>query len=202
LPEERNSEEKDSEHLEAGERDNPSSATRCLSCGGLPSWESTFDDWGERWLASCACGRIEAFFPDRRHPDQQPSDPLTLFLQGHLRPRRPATPPWVRLFLNSVQEPYSVRWRHGFKPCQECELPTTFGMLAWPRPYTAAICSVCINCGHVTASYSNPAAGTQEPMLDGTSWTPASPAVQRLRECVYRAVHHPSPVEPEATADP
>lgn len=60
-------------------------------------------------------------------------------------------------------------------------------MLAWPRPNTAAICSVCIHCGHVTASYSNPAAGTQEPMLHGSSWTPACPAVQRLRECVYRA---------------
>jgi hypothetical protein len=174
-------------HPKAGEEEAPPSSL-CASCGGSPSWESVLDGWGERWLASCACGRVETFFPDRRHPEQQPTDPLTLFLQGHLRPRRPATPPWIRLFLLSVGEPYLVRWRHDPAGCPECETAARFGMYAWPRPWTAAICTVCLNCGHTTAAYSNPAAGTQEQALDGSSWTPACPAVKRLRDCVYRGL--------------
>jgi len=51
---------------EAGERQVQPSPTQCASCGGTPSWEQTFDGWGERWLGACACGRIETFFPDRR----------------------------------------------------------------------------------------------------------------------------------------
>jgi hypothetical protein len=159
----------------------------CQSCGGSPRWESIVDGWGERWLAVCPCGRIDTFFPDRRHPEQTSSDPLTQFLQGHLRPRRPATPPWVRVFIASVQEPWSVRWRHDPAACPECESGTTFGLLAWPRPFIAAICTLCLNCGYTTATYTNPAAGTQEQTLHGTAWTPAVPAVKRLRECVFLA---------------
>lgn len=47
-----------------GETDQQPCTARCEGCGGRPSWESTFDGWGERWLATCACGRIETFFPD------------------------------------------------------------------------------------------------------------------------------------------
>jgi hypothetical protein len=157
----------------------------CQGCGGVPRWESLYDGWGERWLAVCACGRIETFFPDRRHPEQQSTDPLTHFLQGHLRPRRAATSPWARLFLTSVQAPWSVRWRHDPSGCPMCEAQTSFGLLAWPRPFTAAICTLCLNCGYTTTSYSNPSAGTSEPLLDGTAWTPPCPAVKRLRACVF-----------------
>jgi hypothetical protein len=158
---------------------------RCQACDGLPVWESTTDGWGERWLAVCACGRIDTFFPDRRHPEEPAVDPLTLFLQGHLRARRPATPPWVRLFLQSVEAPSAVSWRHVPAPCSECAAATSFGLLAWPRDSTAAVCTVCLNCGYATSCYSNPWQGTEEPVLDGSAWAPPCPAVQRLRECVH-----------------
>jgi len=93
----------------------------------------------------------------------------------------------VRLFLQSLEEPWAVRWRHAPLACPECEANTNFGLLAWPRPYIAAVCTVCLNCGYATSSYSNPSAGTEEPMLDGTAWAPPCPAVQRLRDCVYQA---------------
>jgi hypothetical protein len=169
---------------------------RCQACGGLPVWESTTDGWGERWLAVCACGRIDTFFPDRRHPDQPPADPLTLFLQGHLRPRRPATPPWVRLFLQSVEAPSAVSWRHVPAPCPECAAATTFGLLAWPRDSTAAVCTVCLNCGYTTSCYSNPWQGTEESVLDGSAWAPPCPAVQRLRHCVHSIQPAPTPDDP------
>ena len=159
--------------------------TLCGSCGGRPRWESTVDGWGERWLATCACGRIETFFPDRRQRST-PSDPLTLFLQGHLAPRRPVTPPWIRLFLNSIQAPYPIHWRHAVVPCEACQSSATFGMLARPQPYLAAICTVCLQCGYVTTSQTNTATGAKQPVVDGSSWTPACPAVQRLRDYIYK----------------
>jgi hypothetical protein len=182
-------EDDSTENEQVGEASGLPAAARCESCGGLPVWESICDGWGERWLASCVCGRVATFFPDRRNPDEQPPDPLVTFLQGHRRPRRPPTPPWVRLFLNSMLEPYSVRWRYGLEPCAGCESSASFGMLAWPRPYVAGVCTVCLQCGYVTASYSNPSAGTEERTLEGSAWAPACPAVQRLRECVYRSLH-------------
>ena len=109
---------------------------RCLSCGGGPRWESLRDHWGERWLAVCDCGRIETFFPDRRQRTG-PRDPLALFLQGHLAPRRPATPAWVRLFLHSLQGEQATHWRHSPDPCEQCAARTVFGLLAWPHPSTA-----------------------------------------------------------------
>jgi hypothetical protein len=161
-----------------------SGGERCAACGGLPAWESISDDWGERWLAVCGCGRIDAFFPDRRHPDQLPADPLTVFLQGHLRPRRPASPPWVRLFLQSVQAPSPALWRHSPEPCNECGSRTVFGVLAWPRRSTAGLCVLCLQCGYTETNYAS--AGRQsEPNLCGSAWAPPCPAVQRLRACVY-----------------
>jgi hypothetical protein len=163
------------------------SGQRCLGCDGLPIWESLVDNWGERWLAVCACGRIDAFFPDRRHPEQQPTDPLTLFLQGHIGPRRPITPPWVRLFLQSVQEPTLSHWRHSPDPCEDCGARTIFGILAWPRAATAGLCMVCLNCGATAATYSEAGTSRSEPTLFGRAWTPPCPAVKRLRECVHAA---------------
>jgi len=187
----------ESQQTEAAEASS-AAGQACLGCGGLPVWESVVDDWGERWLAVCDCGRIDTFFPDRRHPEQQPSDPLTLFLQGHNRPRRPATPPWIRLFLQSVQGPRPSHWRHSPDPCEGCGARTIFGLLAWPRASIAGLCTVCLNCGSTAATYSNPRAGRNEPTLYGRAWAPASPAVQRLRECVYAA----SRSLPAAEVDP
>jgi hypothetical protein len=166
------------------EESRASEGVACLGCGGQPVWESLADDWGERWLAVCACGRIDTFFPDRRHPEQQPSDPLTLFLQGHNRPRRPATPPWVRLFLNSFEASAPLGWRHSPEPCDGCGARTVFGLLSLPRLYTVGVCTVCLNCGMTTARYSMPTTAPEGSLLIGRVWAPPCPAVQRLRECV------------------
>ncbi len=165
-------------------------AERCESCGGSPRWERISDHWGERWLGVCACGRIDSFFPDRRRREG-PADPLTLFLQGHLAPRRPATPAWVRLFLHSLQGETPTLWRHGFDPCEACSARTVFGLLAWPQPHLAGLCTVCINCGYTVSAYSNPAVKGSEEVLIGSTWAPACPAVKRLRECV-RASQQPA----------
>ncbi len=166
----------------AGETQIPN---RCESCGGLPRWESITDDaWGERWLAVCPCGRIDTFFPDRRHPDQQPNDPLLLFLQGHARPPRPATPPWVRFFLNSLKREHPVEWVHDPGRCPQCEAATVFDLLTWVRVNTVGQCQLCLNCGYVCTWFANPVHGHRPPPLDGTAWMPACPAVSRLRECV------------------
>ena len=71
-------------------------------------------------------------------------------LPKNLAPRRPFTPPWIRLFLNSVQAPHSTQRRHAFLPCDTCESSATFAVLAWPQPYIAAICTLCLQCGYVT----------------------------------------------------
>lgn len=167
--------------------------TVCASCGALPMWESLTDGWGERWLAVCDCGRLDAFFPDRRHPDQLVDDPLALFLQGHLRPPLPATPAWQRLFLRSVSPPAPLRWRHNPVTCPDCEQIVSFGFQAWPTPETHAVCLLCLACGYVSVSY-QPFRGGPTTILDGNAWAPACPAVQRLRECVFRP--HYRDIEP------
>jgi hypothetical protein len=170
----------------------------CLSCGGAPRWESICDQWGERWLASCDCGRIETFFPDRRQRTV-PRDPLALFLQGHLGARRPPTPPWIRLFLHSVQGDQPTHWRHSPDACETCSARTTLGLLAWPQPSIAGLCTVCLNCGYTVSSYSDPLRGSTEPPLVGSTWAPACAAVQRLRDCV-RASRHTGGVSDEELA--
>jgi hypothetical protein len=163
----------------------------CASCGGAAAWESVTDGWGERWLAVCACGRIDSFFPDRRHPDQRPGEPLTMFLQGHVAPRPPATPAWVRLFLRSLEEPWLVRWRYCPSGCPRCQTTVSYAFQACPRPSYQAICTLCLGCGYATATY-HPWQGPTEPPVTGATWTPACPAVQRLRDCIYRP--YPAPV--------
>lgn len=75
----------------------------CPSCGGSARWESVLDGDEERWLAVCACGRMRAFLPEL--PALEPEDPLRAFLLGPGRPVFPAAPPWIRLFLASVEGP-------------------------------------------------------------------------------------------------
>ena len=178
----------------------PSPAAGCSSCQRPLVWESTFDQWGERWLAVCDCGQIESFFCDRRHPEQEPPDPLVMFLQGHRAPRRPATPAWARLFLHSTQAPLAVHWRHNPEPCPACENPARFAMLAWPRHDVAAVCSLCLGCGHTLCTYQHPGHGEHRSPLEGTSWTPACPAVKRLRSLVYRNPWGTEPVSGDSDA--
>ncbi len=156
-------------------------AAGCPDCNQPLAWESIFDHWGERWLAVCECGRIDTFFPDRRHPDEQPPEPLVMALQGHRAPPRPASPAWIRLFLNSLRQPSPIVWRYHHEACPACASRARFALLAWPRPDTAAICALCLNCGHAVSEYRRSAADQPEPALEGAEWAPPCPAVKRLR---------------------
>lgn len=159
-------------------------AAACPACGGQPRWESVLDGDDERWLAVCRCGRMRACLPGQ--PALEPEDPLRAFLLGPGRPIFPASPPWVRLFLASVESPNPVRWRFCHAPCPRCRASASFGLQACPRPGVFAVCTLCLACGRVTSSYSNPGRGLVEAPVEGSEWTPPSPAVQRLRDCLYR----------------
>ena len=159
-------------------------AAECPSCGGHARWESVVDGDEERWLAVCACGRWQAFLPE--WPALEPDDPLRAFLLGPGRPVYPASPPWIRLFLASVEGSNPVRWRYCHGQCAACGASAGFGMQACPRPGTLALCALCLGCGTVTAQYEKPARGLVEAPISGRAWAPPCPAVQRLRDCLYR----------------
>ena len=159
-------------------------AAACPSCGGHPRWESLLGGEEERWLAVCRCGRMRAFLPEQ--PALDPEDPLRTYLLGPGRPIFAASPPWVRLFLASVEGPDPVRWRYCHGACPRCGAAASLGLQACPRPAVFAICTLCLACGHATAQYSKPARGLVEAPAEGSEWAPPCPAVQRLRDCVYR----------------
>ena len=170
------------EEPETDARD-PATAS-CPSCGGAPLWESLLDGDDERWLAVCRCGRLAAFL--REQPALEPEDPLRAFLLGPGRPVFPASPPWVRLFLASVEGANPVRWRYAHGPCTSCGASAGFGIQACPRPGTLALCALCLACGTATVQYSKPALNLVEAPVSGRSWSPPCPAVQRLRDCLFR----------------
>src|SRR5262245_32146915 len=120
-------------------------SSACPSCGGSPRWESLLDGEEERWLAVCRCGRMRAFLPAQHA--LEPDDPLRAFLLGQGRPLFPAAPPWVRLFLASVEGSNPVRWRYSHGPCPACGASARFGLQACPRPGTLALCALCLACG-------------------------------------------------------
>ena len=159
-------------------------ATACPSCGGSARWESVLDGDEERWLAVCRCGRMRAFLPEL--PALEPEDPLRAFLLGPGRPVFPAAPPWIRLFLASVEGADPVRWRYCHGPCVACGASAGFGFQAYPRPHTFALCALCLACGAATVQYSQPARGLVEAPVAGSAWAPPCPAVQRLRDCLHR----------------
>jgi hypothetical protein len=159
-------------------------AAVCPACGGQPKWESLHDGEEERWLSVCNCGRMGAFLPEQ--PSLAPEDPLRTHLLGPGRPIFPASPPWARLFLASVEGPNPVRWRYCHGACGGCGASVSFGMQACPRPNVFAACTVCLGCGRVMAQYSKPARGLVEAPAEGSAWAPPCPAVQRLRDCVLR----------------
>ena len=154
----------------------------CPACGGRPRWESLLDGEEERWLGVCRCGRMRAFLPAL--PGLEPEDPLRAFLAGPGRPVFPESPPWARLFLGSVEGAGAGQVAVRGEPCRGCGARARFGMLAWPRPWVFAACTLCLACGHVTAGYRR-RGGPVEP-AEGAAWQPACPAVQRLRDCVHR----------------
>ena len=160
----------------------PTTST-CASCGGQPRWESLLDGDEERWLSVCRCGRMQAFLADSSSPELE--DPLAAFLTGLGRTLLDATPPWVRVFLRSVEEPNAVRWRYCPGPCPCCETAARFALRACPRPNVLGFCTLCLDCGYVTAAYWQHSRGRELPATGGT-WTPPCPAVQRLRDCIFR----------------
>ena len=91
-------------HPTGGPLDTPDrgpATAACPTCGGHPRWESVLDGDEERWLSTCRCGRMRAFLPEQ--PSLDPADPLRAFLLGVGRPIFPPTPPWIRLFLASLE---------------------------------------------------------------------------------------------------
>ena len=164
--------------------------------GAVRAWESIADAMGERWLSVCRCGRIDAFLADQ--PGMQPDDPLAAYLLGSLPRPRAATPPWLRCFLRSIEGPWSVRWRYLHQRCPGCKTKVVFEFLACPRAYVLATCSLCLACGHTTAEYNRPWHGLTETSVGGSAWTPPCPAVQRLRDCIFRpyaVMHNPMSTE-------
>src|SRR5438876_408539 len=117
-------------------------AGQCPRCGQRPRWESVADAEGERWLSVCRCGRLQAFLPEQ--PSLEPNDPLTVFLQGVGRAVRPATPAWIRLFLQSLGEPFHTAWHYRPGLCPACVNGVCFFFHACPRPYWLAGCSLCL----------------------------------------------------------
>jgi len=93
--------------------------------------------------------------------------------------RLPDHPPWL------------VRWRYCPSGCPRCQTRVSYAFQACPRPSYQAICTLCLGCGYATATY-HPWQGPTEPATTGATWTPACPAVQRLRDCIYRP--YPAPV--------
>jgi len=157
----------------------------CPSCGGQPTWESLVEtEEEERWLAVCRCGRMQAYLPDQ--PGVDPEDPLRAFLLGPGRPIFPASPPWVRVFLASVEGPNPVRWRFCHEACRACSASAGFGFQACPRAGVFAICTLCVACGNAGAFYSKIGRTAFEVPVAGRTWAPPCVAVQRLRDCLHR----------------
>ncbi len=156
--------------------------TACESCGRHPRWETLVDGDEERWFAACRCGRMQAFLPDA--PELQPEDPLGAFLAGPGRALAPASPPWIRLFLRSLEEPNPTRWTYCPGPCPGCQAAAKFGFRACPRPFVLAMCTLCLSCGLATAAYLRPSRGMQESPGDGQrlgATVPGGPAPAGLR---------------------
>jgi hypothetical protein len=169
-----------------GEADDTALAPECGNCGSRTDWqfESLVDESGEeRWLSICACGQMAAFLPDQ--PDVQAQDPLTAYLLGRARPAVSESPPWIRLFLQTVQQRTPVRWRYFWEGCPRCKASIRLEMNASPRPNVVATCTLCLSCGYVTASHTRPGKVTQS-TTRGSTWDPACPAVQRLRASALR----------------
>jgi hypothetical protein len=156
----------------------------CPSCCGRPTWEPLVDEGEERWLAVCRCGRMQAYLPAQPSLDYE--DPLRAFLLGPGRPIFPASPPWARVFLASVEGPDPVRWRFCHAPCRGCGANASFGFQACPREGVLAICTLCLACGYASACYSKIGTTTIEGPVGGRAWAPACVAVQRLRDCLHR----------------
>ena len=161
-------------------------APKCGNCGSKSEWESLVDESGEeRWFSICGCGQMAAFLPEQ--PDAELKDPLATYLLGPGRPIFPESPPWIRLFLNTIRRSRSVCWRFVRQDCPKCGTSVRMGMQAYPRPAVLGICTLCLSCGYVTATYSNRARNVAEEPVTGTEWAPACPAVRRLRDCIHRS---------------
>jgi hypothetical protein len=156
----------------------------CPACGRSSQWESLLDGEEERWLAVCRCGRMRAFLPEQ--PDLDLEDPLRAYLAGPGVPAAEPSPPWARLFLRSLEAPNPVRWRYCPGPCAGCRSSATFGMRACPRAGVLALNTLCLSCGRAAATYFSQARGMRPSPAAGSAWAPPCPAVQRLRDCVFR----------------
>ena len=166
-----------------------SAKAACLACGGRPRWESVVEGEEERWLGVCRCGRIRAFLPTQ--PSLDPDDPLRGVPAGGGTAGVPrASPPWLRLFLGSVEGPDPARWRFVHEPCRGCGVLALFraaGVPAGRGCYRGVrpLPSVRLR-GPFFFVVAYAARGGAVESAEGGAWAPACPAVQRLRDCVHR----------------
>lgn len=160
----------------------------CPKCGLRRKWESLIDraTREERWLTICECGHMDALVPGESE-NVSLEDPLSAYLFGTANPRmQEDAPPWTRLFLRTAQEDRPLRWRYVRQSCPGCfGNGAQLAMMAYPRLDVFGSCSLCLSCGYVTASYSFATRDTMS-HLGGADWTPACPAVKRLRDCALR----------------
>ena len=154
--------------------------SQVCDCGGNLRWESIQHPLRERWLGTCECGRMRAFFPDA--PDWASEDPLTEYLLGRGVKRPEAErPPWIRLMLLSQDSRFGIRWTPLSEPCHACDTQTIWAGSRGLHPLrssSAYLMLMCLACGSVTVR-----SGMQgrNPYRVGSSWTPPDPAVKRLR---------------------
>ena len=91
---------------------------------------------------------------------------------------KPVTPPWLRLFRFSQDEPWSWEWRHHPNECRACH--TNVVMTAERRlHHIHRTFLLCLNCGYTSSQE------PRRPPLTGSSWAPACLAVKQLRRAAF-----------------
>ncbi len=91
---------------------------------------------------------------------------------------RPVTPPWLRLFKLSQEEPWPMDWRHYPYECRQCHANVV--MTAERRlPATTRTFLLCLNCGHTSSQE------RRRPPITGSEWAPPCIAVKQLRRAVF-----------------
>lgn len=127
---------------------------------------------------------MTTFLPEL--PDCVPRDPLVVFLLGPGKSPRPQSPPWIRLFRITGNDPWNVNWIYCPLPCDGCGAYVTFQAQAYPRPQVVARCLLCLGCGQASVEYFRPNTSLYEAPVIGGVWSPPCPAVLRLRDAMFR----------------
>jgi hypothetical protein len=146
------------------------------NCGtSTVRWESRLARNGERWLGTCReCGAMGALIPSSS--ELIIDNALTAYLADG--PSRPVTPPWLRLFRFSQEEPWALVWRHHPYECRACHTNVVMTAERLLRN-THRTFLLCLNCGHTSSQE------PRRPPITGGSWAPACLAVKQLRRAAF-----------------